>query len=242
MSRLRANTGSWLAAIAGVVILSAAVHAQNIPPGTFPGGDQLPVDTGTGIGTGQGSQASGTQQQTTQGGQADIQSLGDFVNQFNLEPEVVEIENQRLKPFVGPSRAAFSEQGLSHPRSQIDPMAGGQPGARATGGRVGGAGAAAQPLDGFEVVRAGIRTRLVPRFEVRQPVSSAGVSSRFRQRLARIPSVNSSADGIRVSVQNRVATLSGSVATIAERERIERMARLEAGISGIDNQITVVGQ
>jgi hypothetical protein len=216
------------------------VAAQDIPPGTIPDvGQQQPTgDAGTG-GTGS---VGAPLQQANQAGDAELQNLGDFINQFNLQPEEVEIENMRVQPFVGPSRAAFAEQGISHPRSQIDQSAGG---AQIGGGRgfgFGGGAAASQPLEGFEVVRAGVRARLVPQIQVRYPVSAAMVTQRFQQRLGRIPSVNLAAGGVNVSVDNRVATLTGMVATAEQRGRIEALARLEPGISEIDNRIVVIGQ
>lgn len=238
MIRSGIQTTLWLAFGASLALSASTLSGQDFPgggdiPGGGTGGDQQVPDTGGGNVPGQ---------QAEQLGEAEVQNLGDFINQFNLEPEEVEIENQRLQPFVGPSRAAFSEQGVSHPRSQIDQAAGGGGGAGFGGGRGQGAPATSDALEGFEVPRAGIRSRLVPRIEVRFPVSAATVGNRFQQRLTRIPAINSAAAGVNVSVQNRVATLSGTVATSEIRDRIERMARLEPGISRIVNQITVTGQ
>lgn len=230
-----------------LLLVPGGLVAQDGPggnPGGVPGGFPVGVPatggefsgTGTGnSGDSTGGQTSGTQ--TSQGGQAEVQDLGGFINSFNIEPEQVEIENQRLQPFVGPSRANMVERGFSHPRSQIAPSTGGAGG----GGRGGGGGA--QTQDGFEVVRAGIRARLVPNYELRLPgAGELPVSTRFQQRLSRLPVLQGAHQGIQVSHSGRTIILNGSVSTLQQKARIERMAALEPGVSAVENNIIVEGE
>jgi osmotically-inducible protein OsmY len=58
----------------------------------------------------------------------------------------------------------------------------------------------------------------------------------------RIPAVQSMIGNVDVAINGQTAVLTGAVSTPAERERIERLARLEPGIYSIDNRITVTGQ
>ncbi len=214
--------------------------------GGIPGGFPVPTPAQPATGGNPTGQTNSPQQSTNTGGdtQVDFGSLLDF----DITPVPVEIESMRLQPFVGPSRSAFVEQGIAHPRSMIEPTGG----ASTTGGGggfggftfnprggAGSAGGTASAGNGFEVARMGLRTRLVRSFSVVRPPNTVAVSTRFAQRLGRIPVVQSSSREVNVSVEGRTAILTGSASSPAERDRIERMARLEPGIYQIENRIVV---
>ena len=169
----------------------------------------------------------------------------DLVDRLQIPIQEVEILNQRIQPFAGRSIERFGEQELYHPRSQITP---GSP--NGSGGGVGGGGgnfrgggnqnASAAALS-FQVARQSIRTHVIPSFRVPVQSDAQVVSTRFQNRIARLPATRS-IGGINVRMDGRTAVLSGSVGTQAESRRVERMARLEPGVYRIQNQIQVVGQ
>lgn len=189
------------------------------------GNTQIPVNTGS---------------NTQVGGQTGIE---DLLNSITV-PEV-EIENERLQPFVGRSLERFGVQEIqAHPRSNAA-APGDISGSGGGGGfqfNRGGNTQGGQPgLTGTSnnIIRKSLRTRLVPRIEIRTPVSSQQVSTRFQQRLMRLPSTLTAGTGVQVRVEGKTAVLTGAVTSQAERQRVERMARLEPGIYRIDNRIQV---
>jgi len=176
---------------------------------------------------------------------ADV-GLADLLGGITV-PEV-EIENLRRQPYVGRSIERYELQNAgAHPRSNAA-----TPGAGVTTGG-GGGGFAFPGLQGRgqgagqglgqgatnSVVRRSLRTRLVPRFQLSSPVSTSQVSSRFQRRLTRIPATDSVVSGVQIRVEGKTAFLTGVVASPAERDRLERMARLEPGIYKIENTIRV---
>ncbi len=229
-----------LAILAACILVPHVSLAQNTG-GQNTGGTtgQTPTTVPT---TGNTAAIPSAQQQTQMGGQADILDLGSFIEGFNIAPETEPIESQRLQPFVGGSIDNFTEQNLAHPRSQIAPGSGGQ----STGGSQGGGNrgnAQSGATNGFEVVRGGIRTRLVPKFLVnRTSLSSETISTNFNSRLNRLPVTQSFAGNVNLIVDGRKGILTGNVSNDEDRARVERLARLEPGIYQIDNQITVSGQ
>lgn len=161
---------------------------------------------------------------------------------LDLNPQEVEFENERIQPFVGRSLARYREQELLHPRSLI---AAGSSNAGGGGGNNFNRGGAQSLQPGaesfFEVTRGSIRTRIVPGFTVSRRVTGVEVSSRFQQRMARLPATRD-LSGYQIRMDGRTAVLTGTVASEQEKNRIVRMARLEPGVYKIDNQIQVVSQ
>lgn len=244
--KARSNRIPGLLAVATAIFLMPGITiAQNTGGGQNTGGQntgntgQLP----TAVPTIPTNTAIPTPQQTTElGGQADILDLGSFIEGFNIAPETEPIASERLQPFVGASLENFTEQNLAHPRSQIAPGSGGQSGG---GNRTGGnrSGAQSGATNGFEIVRGGIRTRLVPKFQFnRAKLSGEAISTSFGSRLNRLPVAQTFAGNVNLSVEGRKGTLTGNVSSTEERAQVERLARMEPGIYQIDNQITVSGQ
>ena len=234
-----------LSVVTAFFLMPGVALAQNTGGGQNTGG-QNTGNTGqppTAVPTAPTNTAIPSPQQSAElGGQGDIIDLGSFIEGFNIAPETEPIESQRLQPFVGASIENFTEQNLAHPRSQIAPGSGGQSGAgNRTGGNRGG-GQTGQ-TNGFEIVRGGIRTRLVPKFQFnRAKLSGEAISTSFGSRLNRLPVAHSFAGNVNLAVEGRKGTLTGNVSSAEERAQVERLARMEPGIYQIDNQIIVSQQ
>ncbi len=90
---------------------------------------------------------------------------------------------------------------------------------------------------GFQVIRKGVRTALSPRFA--SPTrSNAEISNRFNNRIGRLPVMANDGGGLSVSINQRVATVTGYAQTEAERSRFIRQLRLEPGIDRVIDQVT----
>ena len=196
----------------------------------------------------QTTQAPATTNPATQGS---FETGGDFdfgnlVDQLQI-PEIPEIENTRNQPFVGRSIERFETLGIqAHPRSNatapgsIFSSGGGAGGRGFAGARGGNAGQRGlQNGTSNSVVRRSLRTRLVPRITVSNPVTPEQVSTRFQQRLVNRQMVDNPLANVQVRVENKTAYLTGVAPTLDARNRAERMARLEPGIYRIENKIQV---
>ena len=246
--------------LCGLTLVIVAISLCNNSAVAQQGGDfgGIPtVDPGAGAVTQQPIQQPIQQPATTgdqgaTGNSADFQTGGEFdfgniLDQLTI-PEIPEIENTRIQPFVGRSLSRFEDQTIqAHPRSnalapgEVFSSGGGGGGGFTFGGR-GGAGGNQQGLQGGasnSIIRRSLRTRLVPKIVVRNPVTPQQVSTRFQQRISTSPNLSDGGTGVQVRVENRTAYLTGVVSSQEERDRVERMARLEPGIYRIDNQIQV---
>ena len=193
------------------------------------------IDTGDGIGD--------NFPQVPGGGGGGGNSPFDF-GDFDLPVPNNEFEDERQQPFVGPSTERFEEQGLGHPRSRLGPGGSSQGGGFSfdfggfQGGR--GGGAAGQGTgNGFQVVRGNLRTRVVPRIEVTTRPSANQVTARCQQVLNRVLVNYRLPSSVQVEMAEGVAYLKGSVSSAEVKDRLERMLRLEPGVSRIENQIEV---
>lgn len=102
------------------------------------------------------------------------------------------------------------------------------------GGGFSGAGMGTQGQSARRTLRAPLRVA----FDVTRPTSTT-VSTQFQNRLTTLPAFREIAPGVQISVENRVATLEGSVKTQRDKELVERLAKLEPGISDVKNNLTV---
>jgi hypothetical protein len=84
-----------------------------------------------------------------------------------------------------------------------------------------------------------IPARLRAAFEF-PPPNATRVSTQLARRLAGTPSIHSLTP-IQVEVQGRSAILRGQVASEHDRDLAEQMARLEAGIEQVHNELVVAG-
>lgn len=183
-----------------------------------------------------------------------------------VDPRVLDLggdrEDVRNQGFVGATADRSQEQGFvgAATSSSGPPLAdgatfgggvnggtsgglGGNRGNFAAGGGFGqggfgqqGFGASSQ--NGVQVIRRNLRGRLVPRFSS-PVVSSNQLSERFLQRLSRQPSTAATGGDIRISIENKTATLTGFVDSTEQRDQIERQLRLEPGVYQIENRIEV---
>ncbi|HMP70866.1 MAG TPA: BON domain-containing protein, partial [Pirellulaceae bacterium] len=173
-----------------------------------------------------------------------------------IRPESItpEIEDTRRQPFVGPNRGniqhpysnqAAGQQGAGQRQAGGTGARGLQQGG-AFGGQFGGMAGGFQQGGGLgannTVIRRSVRTRLqnqitVANADQRDLIAQQRVQGRmFSESLINL------SGSVSISVENKRATLTGSVDSPEERQLIERMARMEPGIYAIDNQIQVNGQ
>jgi hypothetical protein len=71
-----------------------------------------------------------------------------------------------------------------------------------------------------------------------RPVSSAAVSQQFVTRLRNLPGLNVT-ENVSVTMEGRTAILTGTVGSENEKDLIGRLARLEPGISDVQNDLEV---
>lgn len=208
------------------------------------GGGQVPTipDTGN-IGNqgGGGVDTGGDTGDAADGGGTETDGVLDTVEPFTLE---FDIEDRRNQGFVGATAEQISAQGFVGPPSQTtgpalteDSTIGGNVNS-GLGQRNATTSNATLQENGFTVQRQGIRSRLVPSFAApRTPGFVA--ASRFQARIVRQPVVSQMAQGIRVSVSNRTATMTGFAASQAQRDIIKRQLRLEPGVYKIVDQTKI---
>lgn len=200
------------------------------------------TDTGTNTGTG-GNQNQGGGDVT---GMNDPLQLGDLLTIGQEFTRDSMFENDRIQPFVGPSAA-----NIVHPRSQIDP-AGSTLGSSGGGGGgftfstqgqnqsrggaqssgFGGTGSS----QGFTVARRGVRSDVAYR-PMFLPAGEV-VQANFNSRLSRLPALQN-IGSVTMQVDNRVATLRGTVASEDQRSLIVRQAALEPGVDRVINELQV---
>jgi hypothetical protein len=97
---------------------------------------------------------------------------------------------------------------------------------------------AAGTQNGFSVTRQNLRARLVPSFS--SPTQTASqVVSRFNNDFYRLPIAQEFSGEYEVSVNQRTATITGSVRSPADADRLIRQLRLQPGIYHIDNQLRI---
>jgi hypothetical protein len=190
-----------------------------------------------------------------QGGDADANANGQTGGTINqgMDPDSV---FQGIQRDGAPGSGSGTVVGAS-PTSQAG---GGGGGASAFGGGFGGGGglgAAFGSLFGGNAARGNtstppIRTRLRSAVEV-APLESGRVQQSAASRLrgtsnlttvngnlpGRMNSQSSRYHGVNVQIQDRTATLSGTVRTESDRRMTELLMRLEPGVSRIENQLSV---
>ena len=184
------------------------------------------------------------------GGDSGIGNIGDALTSG-------QIEDLRNQGFVGATGTRIQELGFVGPPGETSgpPLTAGASfgggvndggGGGAGGGFGGGGGGGGNNQQngfggigqgkGFQVVRKGVRTALTPRFA--SPTrSSRQISTRFSNRIRRQPNMANDGGGMFVSINGRVATVSGFAQSEAERSRFMRQLRLEPGIDRIVDQV-----
>lgn len=163
------------------------------------------------------------------------------VDPFRLE---FNIEERRNQGFVGPTAQIMNERGFIGTPSEQSALPLAED--RSIGGGVNnGLGVRGAPNssinnqeNGFTVQRQNLRARLRPAFAFPQTPNYV-VASRFQNRIARQPVVQQMGQGVKISIANKTATLTGSVSSDAERQIMIRQLRLEPGIYKIVDQTFV---
>ncbi len=161
------------------------------------------------------------------------------------------IEDDRFQGFIGATSTKLLENGFVGPAGitsveALSDFGGGSNtivgGAGGGGGRGGAAGRGFQavqiPNNGFTFQRRGIRAAVRPvfRFPV---VTGEAVANRFQSRLVITPATAKVSDQVKVSVVNKRATVTGTVATQEEADRVIGQLKLEPGVYGIVNNLQV---
>lgn len=200
------------------------------PPAPAPGGQ-----TG-----GQGANVGATNANVT---------LDDGTVDLDTDLDITSLPDQRNQGFVGSRADRIISQGfigassvLSGPGLSEDATFGGGVngnGAQAiTGGGGGGGGGGGQQI-GFTITRRGIRARLRPVFAFPQ-ISAQQVVHRFDDHLSRQPLARDLVGQYSITIEQRTATLKGSVKTRGDADRLVRQLRLEPGVYKIVNQLQVL--
>ncbi|HRE99073.1 MAG TPA: BON domain-containing protein [Pirellulaceae bacterium] len=183
----------------------------------------LPAAAQQGGGTGgTGGGAGGTGGAATGGSQGELPTL-DLSGQFS--------ENNTSSAFTDNRRTAAQTGGQA---------GGGQRGGFTMSGGPGGllgqlfGGQFSAPTSSRRLLRAPMKVE----FDVVRPESTQ-VADVLSNRFANIAPLRQVGSSISVDVDNRVATLRGTVDTQRQKEMAERMTRLEPGVSSVVNLITV---
>ncbi|MEM6472221.1 MAG: BON domain-containing protein, partial [Planctomycetota bacterium] len=93
---------------------------------------------------------------------------------------------------------------------------------------------------GAQSTRPTLRVRLKSAIQMAPPTAAQRQQS-ARRALARVPSTIQ-LRGVRVAMDGQTAVLSGSVQSSRERRMAELLMKLEPGVRGVDNQLSVSGQ
>ncbi len=228
-----------MAALAIAVLSTSTAYGQGT---TDPGVPTIP-DTGNVGNNNNNNNDSATTSNVSDGGEADV---GIGIEDDKL---VSVTDDQRNQGFVGATAIDVQEAGFSGVSSDTSGSApseganfgggvnGSGGGNRAGGGR-GAGGAGAGNANGFVVSRRSLRAKVRPRFSF-TPVSSQQVSDRFNNSFYRLPQSQNFSGQYQVSVQNKKATVTGSVSTKDDMDRVIRQLRLQPGVYSIDNQLQI---
>jgi len=166
----------------------------------------------------------------------------------------VTTEDTRNQGFVGATGMAIQDLGFVGPPGETSgppltdgaSFGGGVNDGQTVGGGLGGGGGGGGGNQrngfggfgtdkGFQVLRRGVRTALSPRFAA-PTRSSAEISTRFNNHIQRQPGMANDGSGLFVSINNRIATVTGFAQTDAQRSRFMRQLRLEPGIDRVVDQ------
>ncbi len=177
-------------------------------------------------------------------------SQGDIQENLSLDTSIPEIsipefDDGRNQGFVGATSSNIQEFGFVGGISQFvggatEGSFGGDfdsgSGGGSTGGRGGNAGFAGGNANGFEIVRPKyIRTRLRLNFDA-PTIAGSTITGQFKDRLKQLPAVGEN-PAVTVSINNRIATITGNTSSREEAVRIERQLRLEPGVSRVVNKL-----
>ncbi|MDG1513291.1 MAG: BON domain-containing protein [Mariniblastus sp.] len=227
--------------------------ASGVTLGQGGGGDTEPRPPETGGSTGQFETVDSNLDQNTSSGSggSSVTGAGEGVGELGSAVEFEEFDDTRNQGFVGATADRIQESGfigrsvlLGSPLAEGASFGGGvndvdsnqvNIGGTAAGGR-GGFGATGS---GVQIIRRSMRSRVRPSFDAPK-LSQAQVSGRFERRMGLQPSDVASANSYSVSLKNRTATLSGSVGSKAESDRVVRQLRLEPGVYKVINRLKVV--
>lgn len=169
---------------------------------------------------------------------------------FNVEPT----DDTRNQGFVGATATRIQESGfIGRPGELIAPplaegalLAGGVNGSSNSTVSIGGGGTAGRggagfgaATNGITITRRSMRSTVRPSFYAPQ-LTAQQVTTRFGNHFRLQPGPQSPAGSYTINVQDKTATLNGSVNTRAESDHLVRQLRLEPGVYKIVNQLRIL--
>ena len=229
-----------------IVLLSAQLQAQVIDGGGIIPDINPPVAGGDD--TGGGTTAGGSGETVDLDGAASLDLGGS--DEDNRNQGFVGATADRVigNTFVGAASQTFgalAEDGTfgggvnDGNTSSIPGGGGGGGGGNAAGGGLGGGAGGFTGGTSGSVIRSNLRTRLRPAFDA-PVIPPRATEFDFNNKLARQPSAQSLIGRYRVTVQNKTATVTGVVNSVADADRLIRQLKLQPGIYGVVNQLQVI--
>lgn len=225
--------------------------ASGVAFGQGGGTDPRPDEGGGSTGQFETVETNIDQNTGTSSGGSSVTGAGEGVGDLGSAVELIEFDNNRNQGFVGATADRIQESGfigrsvlLGSPLAEGASFGGGvnnvdsnqvNIGGTTAGGR-GGFGAAG---NGVQVIRRSMRSRVRPSFDAPK-LSETQVSGRFERRMGLQPSDVATSNSYSVSLKNRTATISGSVGSKAESDRLVRQLRLEPGVYKVINRLKFV--
>ena len=183
-------------------------------------------------------------------GGSNVSGTGDGVGELGTAVEFDEFENTRNQGFIGTTAERIQESGfvgrselLGSPLADGGSFGGGVNNVDSNQVNIGGTGAGGRggfgaATNGVQIIRRSMRSRVRPNFDAPK-LSEAQVAGRFERRMDLQPGDVASSKSYSVSLKNRTATISGSVGSRSDSERLTRQLRLEPGVYKVVNRLKI---
>lgn len=180
-------------------------------------------------------------------GGSTVSGTGDGVGELGSAVEFDEFEDNRNQGFIGTTAEKIQESGfvgrselLGSPLADGASFGGGVNNVDSNQVNIGGTGAGGfgAATNGVQIIRRSMRSRVRPNFYAPK-LSEAQVAGRFERRMDLQPGDIASSKNYSVSLKNRTATISGSVGSRADSDRLTRQLRLEPGVYKVVNRLKI---
>ena len=180
-------------------------------------------------------------------GGSTVSGTGDGVGELGSAVEFDEFEDNRNQGFIGTTAEKIQESGfvgrselLGSPLADGASFGGGVNNVDSNQINIGGTGAGGfgAATNGVQIIRRSMRSRVRPNFDAPK-LSEAQVAGRFERRMDLQPGDIASSKNYSVSLKNRTATISGSVGSRADSDRLTRQLRLEPGVYKVVNRLKI---
>tara|TARA_B110000495_G_C23027415_1_gene610845 strand:+ start:1959 stop:2660 length:702 start_codon:yes stop_codon:yes gene_type:complete len=180
-------------------------------------------------------------------GGSTVSGTGDGVGELGSAVEFDEFEDNRNQGFIGTTAEKIQASGfvgrselLGSPLADGASFGGGVNNVDSNQINIGGTGAGGfgAATNGVQIIRRSMRSRVRPNFDAPK-LSGAQVAGRFERRMDLQPGDIASSKNYSVSLKNRTATISGSVGSRADSDRLTRQLRLEPGVYKVVNRLKI---